>query len=297
MARKNKIKATGLEVALKVINYVLLFLVALSMLYPFWEILVKSFMTDEDIISTTFAIWPKNWQFKGYEVIFTDVTYNIGRAFLNSIFVTFTDTVYQLAVTTMAAYALARKPLPGKKLFFFYFMVTMYFGGGLIPYYIVIRSLNLLNKIWVLIIPSFISVFNVLVMKAFFQGLPAELEEAAKIDGAGDFRVFTTIVLPLSKAILATIALFIAVGVWNNWFTTMLFIQDPKIRPLAYTLQVIIEKSRGVNTDTGSGVGATIIGESVQYAAIIVTVVPIIMVYPFLQKHFTKGVLVGSVKG
>ena len=125
MARKNKIKATGLEVALKVINYVLLFLVALSMLYPFWEILVKSFMTDEDIISTTFAIWPKNWQFKGYEVIFTDVTYNIGRAFLNSIFVTFTDTVYQLAVTTMAAYALARKTLPGKKLFFFYFMVTM----------------------------------------------------------------------------------------------------------------------------------------------------------------------------
>ncbi len=297
MARRNKIKATKLDIVLRIINYTLLFLVAFTMIYPFWEILVKSFMTDEDIISTTIAVWPKNWQFEGYKVIFTDVTYNMGRAFMNSVFVTVADTIYQLAVTTMAAYALARKTLPGKKIFFFYFIVTMYFGGGLIPYYIVIRSLNLLNSIWVLIIPSFISVFNVLVMKAFFMGLPFELEEAAKIDGAGDFRIFCLIVLPLSKAILATIALFIAVGVWNNWFSTMLFIQEPQKRPLAYTLQVIIEKSRGYNTDTGSGIGATIIGESVQYAAIIVTIVPIIMVYPFLQKHFTKGVLIGSVKG
>ena len=299
MSRKNrnKIRASRLDVGLRIVNYTLLFLVAFTMLSPFWEILVKSFMTDEDIISTTIALWPKNWQLEGYKVIFTDVTYNMGRAFLNSVFVTVADTVYQLAITTMAAYALARETLPGKKFFFFYFIVTMYFGGGLIPYYIVIRSLNLLNKIWVLIIPSFISVFNVLVMKAFFLGLPSELEEAAKIDGAGDFRIFCLIVLPLSKAILATIALFIAVGVWNNWFNTMLFIQDPDIRPLAYTLQVIIEKSRGYNTDTGAGIGSTIIGESVQYAAIIVTVVPIILIYPFLQKHFTKGVLIGSVKG
>ena len=299
MSRKNrnKIRASRLDVGLRIVNYTLLFLVAFTMLYPFWEILVKSFMTDEDIISTTIALWPKNWQLEGYKVIFTDVTYNMGRAFLNSVFVTVADTVYQLAITTMAAYALARETLPGKKFFFFYFIVTMYFGGGLIPYYIVIRSLNLLNKIWVLIIPSFISVFNVLVMKAFFLGLPSELEEAAKIDGAGDFRIFCLIVLPLSKAILATIALFIAVGVWNNWFNTMLFIQDPDIRPLAYTLQVIIEKSRGYNTDAGAGIGSTIIGESVQYAAIIVTVVPIILIYPFLQKHFTKGVLIGSVKG
>ena len=299
MSRKNrnKIRASRLDVGLRIVNYTLLFLVAFTMLYPFWEILVKSFMTDEDIISTTIALWPKNWQLEGYKVIFTDVTYNMGRAFLNSVFVTVADTVYQLAITTMAAYALARETLPGKKFFFFYFIVTMYFGGGLIPYYIVIRSLNLLNKIWVLIIPSFISVFNVLVMKAFFLGLPSELEEAAKIDGAGDFRIFCLIVLPLSKAILATIALFIAAGVWNNWFNTMLFIQDPDIRPLAYTLQVIIEKSRGYNTNTGAGIGSTIIGESVQYAAIIVTVVPIILIYPFLQKHFTKGVLIGSVKG
>ena len=127
MSRKNrnKIRASRLDVGLRIVNYTLLFLVAFTMLYPFWEILVKSFMTDEDIISTTIALWPKNWQLEGYKVIFTDVTYNMGRAFLNSVFVTVADTVYQLAITTMAAYALARETLPGKKFFFFYNIVSM----------------------------------------------------------------------------------------------------------------------------------------------------------------------------
>lgn len=295
--KKSRIKATKMDICLKAINYFLLALVAFSMLYPFWEIFVKSFMTDQEILRVDIAIWPTSWQLDGYKTIFTDVTYNIGRAFGNSVFVTVADTVYQLAITTMASYALSRKTLPGRKVLFIYFIFTMYFGGGMIPYYIVIRSLNLLNSIWVLIIPSFLSIFNMLVMRSFFLNIPSELEEAAKLDGAGDFRVFTTIVLPLSKAILATIALFIAVGVWNNWFSTMLFIQDPTIRPLAYTLQVIIERSRGMNVDNNTGMGTSLIGESVQYAAIIVTIVPIIAVYPFLQKHFTKGVLIGSVKG
>lgn len=292
----SKIKTPLSDVILKVINYTVLFFMAFIMLYPFWDILVKSFMTDADIIKSGVVWWPTNWQFEGYKTIFEDKMYNFGRAFVNSVFVTVTDTVYQLAVTTMAAYALTKKTLPGRKFFTVYFLFTMYFGGGMIPYYIVIRELNLLNSIWVMIIPSFISIFNVLVMKSFFEGLPEELMEAAKIDGAGDFRVFLVIVLPLSKAVLATIALFIAVGVWNNWFTPMLYIQDATKRPLAYALQIIIEKSRGVNTDN-PGVGQVIIGQSVQYAAIVVAVFPIMAVYPFLQKHFTKGVLVGSVKG
>lgn len=297
MKKKKAIKSSPLDITLKVINYTLLVFIAFTMLYPFWDILVKSFMTDVDIIRSKFVLWPKNWQFKGYETIFKDRTYNFGRAFLNSVFVTVTDTVYQLAITALAAYALTKKTLPGRKFFFFYFVFTMYFGGGLIPYYIVIRSLNLLNSIWVLIIPSFISIFNMLVMKSFFDGIPEELLDAARIDGAGDFRTFLVIVLPLSKAVLATIALFIAVGVWNNWFSTMLFIQDATKRPMAYALQIIIEKSRGANTDVGTGVGQVIIGQSVQYAAIVVAVFPIMAIYPFLQKHFTKGVLIGSIKG
>ena len=293
---RNKMKLPVSDIVLKVVNYTVLVFLSLIMLYPFWDILVKSFMTDADIIEKGLVIWPTNWQFEGYKTIFEDKTYNFGRAFMNSVIITLACTLYQLAVTSMSAYALTKKSLPGRGFFMIYFLFTMYFGGGMIPYYIVIRSLGLLNTLWVMIIPSFISIFNVLVMKSFFEGLPEELLEAARIDGAGDLRTFLVIVLPLSKAVLATIALFIAVGVWNNWFTPMLYIQDATKRPMAYALQVIIEKSRGVNTDN-PGVGQVVIGQSVQYAAIVVAVFPIMAVYPFLQKHFTKGVLIGSVKG
>ena len=268
------------------------------MIYPFWEILVKSFMTDKDIISSTFYFWPKNWQFEGYKTIFTNKTYNFGRAFLNSVIVTVLDTIYQLVITTLAAYALSKKTLPGRKFLNFFFIFTMYFGGGLIPYYLLIKELNLMDTLWVLIIPSFISVYNVLIMRSFFSTFPKELIEAAKIDGASETHVFIKVVLPLSKAILATIALFIAVGVWNNWFTSMLFqTESIDFRPMAYTLKVIIDTSRGINAEAGVGGFNEVIGESVQYAAIIVSTVPILCVYPFLQKHFTKGVMIGSIKG
>lgn len=295
-AKPMKMKKPKTDIVLTVINYLLLSFLVVVMLYPFWSIFVKSFMSDRDIISYPYALWPKNWQIDGYKTIFTNKTYNFGRAFGNSVFVTVVDTIYQLAITTMAAYALSKKTLPGKGPIFFYFIFTMYFGGGLIPYYMVVRDLNLLDSIWVLIIPQFISVYNVLIMRSFFLGIPAELEEAARIDGAGDFKVFLVIVLPLSKAVLATIALFIAVGKWNDWYSAMLFVQDATKRPMAYTLQVIIETCRGVNVDVGMG-QQQVVGESVQYAAIIVSTAPIIMVYPFLQKHFTKGVLIGSIKG
>ena len=283
---------------LKVINIILLILIGFTMIYPFWEILVKSFMTDKDIISSTFYFWPKNWQFEGYKTIFTNKTYNFGRAFLNSVIVAVLDTIYQLVITTLAAYALSKKTLPGRKFLNFFFIFTMYFGGGLIPYYLLIKELNLMNTLWVLIIPSFISVYNVLIMRSFFSTFPKELIEAAKIDGASEAHVFIKVVLPLSKAILATIALFIAVGVWNNWFTSMLFqTESIDFRPMAYTLKVIIDTSRGINAEAGVGGFNEVIGESVQYAAIIVSTVPILCVYPFLQKHFTKGVMIGSIKG
>ncbi len=282
---------------LQAVNIIALILISFTMIYPFWEILVKSLMSDREIIDSTTFFWPKKVQLAGYKLIFTDPTYNFGRAFINSVFVTVATTVYQLAITTLAAYALSKKDLPGRKIINFFFIFTMYFGGGLIPYYLVIRELNLLNKIWVLIIPQFISVYNVLVMRSFFQSFPGELVEASKIDGANDFQVFVRMVLPLSKAILATIALFIAVGVWNNWFNSMLYLQKtPEYRPMAYALKVIIDKASMNSTSVGSG-QFEMIGESVQYAAIIVSTVPILIIYPFLQKHFTKGVMIGSIKG
>lgn len=282
---------------LSVINIIALCIIGFTMIYPFWEILVKSFMTDKEIISSDSFLWPSSFQFDGYKTIFTDETYNFGRAFLNSVVVTVAVTIYQLTITTLSAYALSKKTLPGRKILNFFFIFTMYFGGGLIPYYIVIRNLQLLDTMWVLIIPSFLSVYNMLIMRSFFANFPTELYEASKIDGANQFQIFIKVVLPLSKAILATMALFIAVGTWNNWFSTMLYVQNPDYRPMAYTLQVIIEKSRGTSTDAGVGSGLEVIGESVQYAAIIVSTLPILIIYPFLQKHFTKGVMIGSIKG
>ncbi|MDR2202308.1 MAG: carbohydrate ABC transporter permease [Clostridiales bacterium] len=288
-------KISRLDAGLTAANFILLGIFALAVVLPFWEIICKSFMSDYDIMRAKLVLWPKNWQIKGYITIFNDRTYNFGRAFINSVIITAAVTLYQLAVTSLAAYALTKKTLPGRKLFMFYIVFTMYFGGGLIPYYILLRSLGLLNKILALIIPQFFSVFNALVMMAFFKELPEELFDAAKIDGAGNFKVFAVIVLPLSKAVLATIALFIAVGTWNNWFTALLFIQKAELRPIAYTLQIIIERSRATNTEIGGS--PVIIGQSVQYAAIVVALLPIMAVYPFLQKHFTKGVMIGSVKG
>lgn len=296
-AKKNKITTTGWEYALKVINIISLVIIAFTMLYPFWEILVKSFMTDEEINSNIFCLWPTKFQFRGYVKIFTDKTYRFGQAFLNSIFITVLGTIYQLLITSLASYALSREELPGKKILFTYFIITMYFGGGIIPYYIVIRNLGLRNNIMVMVLPFFMSVYNMLIMRNFYSNIPKEMEEAAKLDGASDWAVFFKVVFPLSGAIMATIALYIAVGQWNNWYTALLFLdQDPTKRPLAYTLQYIIEKSTSANDIIG-GINVEIIGQSVSSAAIVVAVFPIMMVYPFFQKYFTNGVLVGSVKG
>ena len=297
MKKKYGKRRFSIDKILSVINIIALCFIGFTMIYPFWEILVKSFMTDKEIISSNHFFYPSSFQLDGYKAIFTDETYNFGRAFINSVIVTVAVTVYQLTITTISAYALSKKDMPGRGFLNFFFIFTMYFGGGLIPYYLVIKNLNLLDNMLVLIIPSFLSVYNMLIMRSFFSNFPSELYEASKIDGANQFQIFTRVVLPLSKAILATIALFIAVGTWNNWFTTMLYVQNPDFRPMAYTLQVIIEKSRGASTDAGVGSGLEVIGESVQYAAIIVSTVPILIVYPFLQKHFTKGVMIGSIKG
>lgn len=289
-----KFKLTKLDLALKIFNYTILVGLCLSILYPIWSIIIKSFMTDVDIINNPFALWTDKFHLDGYKSIFFDKTYNFGKAFLNSVYITIINVIYQLTITTLTAYVLSRKKLPGRKMLTFYFVFTMYFGGGLIPYYLVIKSLNLYNNLNVLIIPQFLSIFNMLIMRSFFLKFPKEIEESARIDGASNFRIFVQIVLPLSKAVLATIALFIAVGQWNNWYSAMLYIADADKRPLAYALQIIIEKSKGSNSTIGNQV--QVIGKSIQYAGIVVSVLPIMLIYPFLQKYFIKGITMGSVK-
>lgn len=292
--RRSGFRKSKLDIALTGINTVLLTALCISIIYPFWMIFMKSVMTDTDIVNNPLALWPGSFQFSGYETIFTNEIYSFGQAFLNSLFLTLLGTVYQLAITTCTAYTLSRKDLPGKKILLYFFVITMYFGGGLIPYYLVIKELQLDNNLAVMIVPSFMNVFNMLVMRSSFASFPKELEEAARIDGASNAYIFTRIVLPLSGGILAAIGLFIAVAQWNNWYTAMLFIDDIDKRPLAYALQIIIEKSKGSNDSVNGQV--EVIGKSIQFAAIVVTIVPVMIVYPFFQKHFVKGVMVGSIK-
>lgn len=288
-------KITKQDLILRIINAIMLGALVLLIVFPFWDIILKSFMTDAEIGATPFVLWPKIWQLDGYVEIFTNPTYNIGRAFLVSVFITFVTTLYQLSITTCLAYTLSRKNLPGKKIIMTFFLITMYFGGGLIPYYILINSLGFMNKVSVMIVPGFMNLFNVLVMRSFFLGIPKELEEAVKIDGGSDAMVFLKIVLPISKAVLATIALFIAVGVWNNWYSAMLFMPtNARMRPLAYSLMIITELASGTNTSIDGNI--TVVGKSIQYATIVVTIIPVMAAYPFLQKHFVKGVLIGSIK-
>ncbi len=292
--RKSNLKKDWFDTSFKILSITVIVLLCFSIIYPFWSIFIKSFMSDKDIIGNPLALWTNDFQLDGYRAIFTNRTYNFGRAFLNSVYITLATVIYQLTITTLTAYVLSRKNLPFRKTLTFYFVFTMYFGGGLIPYYLLIKDLKLYNTLEVMIFPHFMSVFNMLVMRSFFLNFPKEIEEAAIIDGASKFRIFVSIVLPLSKAVLATIAVFIGVSQWNNWYSAMLFIADADKRPLAYALQIIIEKSRGTNSSIGGEV--QVIGKSIQYAGIVVSILPIMVIYPFLQKHFIKGVTIGAVK-
>ncbi|MDG0812259.1 carbohydrate ABC transporter permease [Cohnella rhizosphaerae] len=219
------------------------------------------------------------------------------RSILVSLFVTVAGTLYQLFVTAITAYPLIKHDLPGRSAIFLFIIFTMFFGGGLIPYYLLIKNLGLVNSLAVMIIPAAISTYNMIVLKTFFQNIPIELEESAKMDGAGYMKIFFRIILPLSVPALATIALFIAVGQWNNWYTPMLFLNDKEIWPLAMVLRDILINNNMELTRGGSFVSEEfMLGDTIKNAVVIVSVVPIIVVYPFIQKHFVKGVMIGSIK-
>jgi putative aldouronate transport system permease protein len=206
--------------------------------------------------------------------------------------------VLSLLVTVPAGWALSRKTLPAKKLFMIYFIIPMFFGGGLIPFYNVVSSLGLVNTIWAVVLPSILSVWNLFMTKTFFESsIPSSLIEAATIDGAGSFRIFGSIVLPLSKAIIAVMALYYAVGQWNSYFNAMIFLQDETLYPLQLVLKEILIASES----TTGGSGETILQQyrlanQLKYVSVIVSSVPVLCLYPFVQKYFAQGVMIGSLK-
>lgn len=277
-------------------NYLFLAFYGITCILPFLYILAASFSTEGEVIRRSFYIIPETFSTEAYKYIFSSNT--LIRSMWVSVQITVLGTLTNLFFTFSMAYPLSRKELAGRSLVLNMIIVTMVFGGGMIPSYIVVRTLGLLDSYWAVILPGAISTYNLMVVKSFFQELPKELEEAAMIDGCTEMGVLWRIVLPLSKPILATIGLFCAVGHWNNFFGPLLYLSDPKKWPLQVMLRQIVMLTQSAVGDASQfPPGYEPPAETTKMATIVVGVVPIMCVYPFLQKYFAKGVMIGAVKG
>ncbi|UTL73427.1 carbohydrate ABC transporter permease [Bacillus halotolerans] len=262
---------------------------------PFLYIIAGSFATEADLAQRSFFIFPKTFTLDAYRYVFSTPTFI--RSMGVSIFITVVGTAVQLFFTFTMAYPLAKRHVKGRNLLLNLVIFSMLFSGGMIPTYLVVKSLGLLDSYWALILPMAINPFNLIIIKNFFQRLPRELEESAKMDGCSEIGVFWRIALPLSKPVIATFALFYAVGIWNDFFHALLYINDSAKWPLQMVLRqvTILSDLTATNGDTMQN---TIPPEQgIKLAVIVIATIPILAVYPFLQKHFAKGMLIGSVKG
>jgi putative aldouronate transport system permease protein len=278
-------------------NYLLLVLFALCSIVPFLYIMGGSFATEAELSTRGFFLIPTEYSLNAYKYIFTSNT--LIRSIMVSIYVTAVGTVVNLFFTVTMAYPLARRTLHGRNTILNLVVFSMLFSGGLIPTFLIVKSLGLLDTYWALMLPGAISAFNLIIVKNFFQELPPGLEESARIDGCTEVGVLWKIVLPLSKPVLATFGMFYAVGHWNNFFTALLYVNSPEKWPLQVLLRQIVLLSQGSLGDSTQmdHLIQQPPEQAVKMAAIVVGTVPILLVYPFLQKHFAKGVLLGSVKG
>lgn len=256
---------------------------------------VVSFATYEEFVKTDLLLFPKTWVLDAYEYILGSKEFI--RSLGVTIYITVAGTIVSLMLTAMMAYALSRNIL-GQKIYVFLVLFTFVFGAGMIPTYMIVQATGLMDSLWSLIIPGAISSFNLIVMRQFFMGLPMDLTEAAIIDGANDLQIFAKIILPLSKPALAAFGLFYAVGIWNSYFTALLYLSDPAKWTVQVVLRQLVILNQGNLLDAGMQVGMAHPppAETVGMAAILIATIPILIVYPFLQKHFAKGVMLGSVK-
>jgi putative aldouronate transport system permease protein len=279
------------------VNIALLAVIALGMLFPFLYIFSVSFSSFQDYIGHRIVIWPKHWVLDAYAYIFSSKAFI--RSLLVSTFVTTVGAIVSLLFTSTMAYSLTRN-LYGKKLFLLMVTLTLMFTPGIIPLYIVVKETGLLNSWWSLILPAAISPFYLIVMRQFFLGIPQELMEAAHIDGANDLGVFRRIILPLSKPAFAAFGLFYAVAQWNSYFSAIMYLNLPSKWPVQVVLRQMVlvsDPQATIGTDITQQMLNPPPSITIQMAAVLVATLPILLVYPFLQKHFAKGVMLGSVKG
>ncbi|MBB6673449.1 carbohydrate ABC transporter permease [Cohnella nanjingensis] len=290
-------KKTFGDIALDVFIYLLLLLVAASTLLPFLNVFSKAVSAEWAVVSGKVGLYPIGFQLDTMKFVITSNPFI--RSFLVSVGVTVAGTALSMLLTAVTAYPLSKRQLPGIGMIMLLFIFTMLFNGGIIPNYLLMKQLGLINNLWVLVVPSLISVFNLLVIKSYYESLPDSLEESAKMDGACHFTVLFRIILPLSGPVLATIALFYAVSYWNDFFNSMLYISKPSLKPLQLYLRDIVMDADSVSAGMSRSVEdrMNVSPEGVRAATVIASTIPILLVYPYLQKYFIKGVLIGSVKG
>jgi len=293
------VKVTGDRVALNIIAYIVLSVFALACVIPFYLIIVSSFTSERSIMQNGFSMYIREFSFEGYEIILRNPAM-VARTYLNTIGVTVLGTSIAVFLACMAGYVLQRRDFAWRNWIMLIFYFTMLFNGGLTPYYILCtRYFKFSNNYYALIIPGMFSVWNTIIAKNYMRSIPDEIVESAKIDGAGEFRIYLQLILPLATPLLATLGLFTALGYWNDWFNCMLFIQNREMQTLQYFLQNMlrsIESLRMVAERSGLVV-PVLPTETMKMAMTIVVTGPIIFVYPFVQRYFLKGLTIGAVKG
>lgn len=274
--------------------YIFLALFAVITFYLLWYVIIGAFSNGQMYASGGVFLIPKGFTFANFEVIFQDSEF--WTSFRNTVFRTAVGIVAELLFTALVAYAMTSKHLRCKKAYYWIFIFTMFFSGGIVPMYLLFRILGLYDTFWVYILPSIFSVYNMIIISNFYKGIPESLYEAAELDGAGELRIWALVYMPLSKPVLATVALWIAVDHWNSYMGTMLYTQAGEWTiTLQYYLKQLINEASGVSS--GSEYSDLVTAKTISYAGIIVALIPIMCVYPFIQKHFTKGIMVGSLKG
>ena len=288
---------TGGERTFETINLIVLILIGALMLFPFLNMAAKSFSSENAILTGKVLFWPVGFQTGTYKYVMRQAQF--WNSFKVSVMITLMGTAGAMIISCLTAYPLSKTWLYGRKPLLLLFVFTMLFGGGMVPSYLLMRSLGLINTIWVLFVPAMLSVYNMILLKNFFEDIPDSIEESAELDGAGSLRILVSIVLPMSLPAIATIGLFYAVGFWDNYMSGLLYITKPELKPLQQYLYEIVTESINVDETLSMDAqeNAALNTDAIRSATIMLACVPIMCVYPFLQKYFVKGMRVGSVKG
>lgn len=277
-----------------VLNVILLLLLGLIVIIPFYFTIIRSFLTQQEYVMSGTPIWPENPTIGNYRDIFVGT--GMLRSFFNSVLYTVLGTAFSMFLATTMAYGLSKKNYPGRGLFQSMIIFTMYFGGGTVPFFLLLKDLGLYGNRYAVVIALAFNAFNMIILRNFFESLPPDLEEAAMLDGASPFRIFWQIVLPLMKPALATVTLYFVVDRWNEWFWSSLVLIDRNLWPMQLELRQIMWSSSAMAADVPAELGRKTYAEGMKAAAVIVTMLPIMCIYPFLQKYFAKGVMIGAIK-